>query len=127
MSRIGDRVGAILTGDDKVVQLIGFGVYEGDFVPLEAVGMFAEAGRELGHLNPRIKLDDGEVVYGCECWWGSEAEVRKQLEGREVLVVPPSVFREKYRFDESLDKATKGRDGVHAVLNRVFKGSATHE
>lgn len=23
--------------------------------------------------NPKIILDDGEVVWGCECWWGPEA------------------------------------------------------
>ena len=23
--------------------------------------------------DPKIILDDGEVVWGCECWWGPEA------------------------------------------------------
>lgn len=117
--KIGDRVGAILSGTEQTVELIGFGVYEGDFVPVEAVGMFAEIGRELEHLNPRIKLDDGEVVYGCECWWGAEDEVRKQLEGRVVIVVPPSKFREEYRFKEALAKAEEAKDAINELTKGV--------
>lgn len=21
------------------------------------------------HKNPKITLDDGKVIWGCECWW----------------------------------------------------------
>jgi hypothetical protein len=97
MKKIGDRVGAVLSATATIVQFFGFGTYEGDFVPEEAVGLFAEIGRDMGRINPRIRLDDGEVIYGCECWWGSETEVRKQLEGREVIAVRPSTWRDEYR------------------------------
>jgi hypothetical protein len=37
------------------------------------VPMTDEAIRELAIQscsNPRIKLDNGKTVWGCECWWG---------------------------------------------------------
>lgn len=86
MSRPGDRVGAILSGnDDGSINFLGYGVYEGDFIPDEAVGWMADVCREVGTTNPRIRLDSGKVVYGCECWWGKEEEVMKRLEGRTVI------------------------------------------
>jgi hypothetical protein len=33
------------------------GVYEGDFL------------YEDSFENPRIRLDDGTCIWGCECWW----------------------------------------------------------
>lgn len=30
--------------------------------------------------NPKIVLDDGAVVWGCECWWGPSHEVQKRLD-----------------------------------------------
>lgn len=26
------------------------------------------------HTNPRIRLDDGSVIWGAECWWGPAKE-----------------------------------------------------
>lgn len=84
----GDRVGAILSASDKVVNLLGFGVYDGDCdinSPSEIVkpaGWLADAIIEtaLPHPNPRITLDSGEIVWGCECWWGDEEAVKVQIE-----------------------------------------------
>lgn len=73
--QVGERIGAILGSKDKVVQLLGYGVYEGDHVPPENVGGF-----NVGLPNPRLKLDSGKTVWGCECWWGSEASVRKRVD-----------------------------------------------
>lgn len=75
MSNKGDRIGAILGSDGKVVRWLGYGVYEGDFVPPKEIGGF-----NLGFPNPRLKLDNGDVVWGCECWWGSEKGIIEQLE-----------------------------------------------
>lgn len=104
----GDRVGAILgRNDDGSIDFLGYGVYEGDFVPTdEAVGMFAEIAREVGHTNPRLKLDDGSVVYGAEAWWGSEEEVKKTLEGQRVNNVSINQIREQHRKREG---TTDGR------------------
>jgi hypothetical protein len=79
MVKIGERVGAILSADKNECRYLGFGVYEGDFIPKEAVGFIAEAEKKQGMTNPRIRLDNGKVVYGCECWWGSEERIKNEL------------------------------------------------
>lgn len=97
MSRVGERVGAILgSNKDKGIDFLGYGVYEGDFVPEEAVGFMAEIAREQGHTNPRILLDSGSHVYGCECWWGNEEKIRKTLEGQKVNKIEIDKVREEY-------------------------------
>lgn len=83
----GIRVGAMRSADKEKVYMFGWGVYEGDFVPDEAAGFGAEMAREAGRTNPRIRLDDGTVVYGCECWWGPVADVEASIQGREVVTV----------------------------------------
>jgi len=39
-------------------------------------------GSQGPHLkpSPKIRLDNGSVVWGCECWWGPETPVRHRLE-----------------------------------------------
>lgn len=49
----------------------------------------------LGHKNPKIKLDDGTVAWGCECWWGPEEAVRKMLEGKKIETVDMEAERKK--------------------------------
>jgi hypothetical protein len=79
---IGQRVGAISHGEGDTIWIFGFGVYEGDHVPPAEAGGF-----NFGHPNPRIRLDSGKHVYGCECWWGSEAKIREQVSGKTVVEV----------------------------------------
>lgn len=102
MYKPGCRVGVIFGSDEKVVEFLGYGVYEGDFVPENAVGAIAEmAKRYTGHGNPRIRLDNGKVVWGCECWWGSEEAVNKKIEqmkagGYEIKEVDIDEIRAAY-------------------------------
>lgn len=78
---VGDRIGAILGSDGRQVRLLGYGRYTGRATPEDAVGMLAAALRSVpGLVNPRLLLDDGSVVWGCECWWGSEEQVRRNVE-----------------------------------------------
>lgn len=105
--KIGERVGAISHSMGNEAFFFGFGKYVGLTVPREAGGMMAKvicegidnALEELKALcekegkpfedeekkmlaligNPRIELDNGNAIYGCECWWGPEAQVQKQL------------------------------------------------
>lgn len=72
----GDRVGAISSADETQVKIFGFGVYDGRIVH-----------PELGIPNPRITLDSGEVVWGCECWWGAEAKIKASIGDRETVIV----------------------------------------
>lgn len=81
-TQINSRVGAMLYADDKQVCLLGYGVYEGDHVPPAEVNtLFAE----LNIPNPRITLDDGRVVWGCQCWWGPEHVIQAKIGTREVV------------------------------------------
>jgi hypothetical protein len=79
---IGQRVGAVSHSKDDTIYLFGYGVYEGDHVPPPEIGGF-----NTGFPNPRIKLDSGKIVYGCECWWGSEDAVKRRLEGMKIVEV----------------------------------------
>ena len=80
----GIRVGAIQDADDKNVNLFGYGVYDGD-LPCEL---------SIGETNPRISLDNGEVVWGCQCWWGPEEKIRALIGERHVTIVPVVVRQE---------------------------------
>lgn len=97
----GDRVGAISHGKNGVLYIFGYGVYEGDFVPETAVGWMAEASREVGSTNPKIKLDSGKVVWGCECWWGAESVVKKRCaDADEVVEIDIDESRREYAEGE---------------------------
>lgn len=77
MREIGSRVGAIRFANEKTVYLFGYGVYDGD-IPCPNLD---------GIPNPRITLDNGEIVWGCECWWGSEQQIKDKIGDREVIIV----------------------------------------
>lgn len=100
MSRFktGTRVGAVMSSNDEQMDFLGYGTLVEPRVPAEAVGFFADGLRELGRDNPTIQLDSGQVVYGCECWWGPEEEVRKMVEKHpNVVNVDIDAIREEYR------------------------------
>lgn len=81
MTEIGTRVGAIQKADEETVYLFGYGTYEGLVEPpkdRQFVGI-----KKL----PKISLDNGEIVYGSECWWGTEEEVKEIIGGRKVVIV----------------------------------------
>lgn len=82
MSKIGDRVGAILGSNEgtMTIEFLGYGTYTGDFIPSDAVGFMGKTIAKLERTNPRIDLDSGQHVWGCECWWGSEDIVKERLE-----------------------------------------------
>jgi len=90
---VGDRVGALLGADEDTVQLLGYGVYVGEEVPgASAGGTFARLCRVQKMVNPKLQLDNGDVVWGCECWWGREESVRAHVQrlvgkGRRLVEV----------------------------------------
>jgi hypothetical protein len=79
-SKVGDRVAAIRNADETTVYLYGYGVYDGyhdnEIVP----GVFTP--------NPRITLDDGQIIWGSECWWGAEEITKEKFKGKAIEVVP---------------------------------------
>ncbi len=82
MREIGTRVLAVKDATQTEVNIYGYGRYIGD-EPCPVMS---------GIPNPKIVLDNGDVVWGCECWWGAAeiAEERLQLKtgGRTVNIVP---------------------------------------
>lgn len=78
MRQVGDRIGAILSAKKGEVKLLGFGIYAGREVAKPEHG---------GWANHKLILDDGRVVWGYECWWGSEESVRHQIAGCKIINV----------------------------------------
>lgn len=93
--KVGDRVGAISHADKETVYLFGYGTYEGNHVPPQGVQFLGVDLASLGHTNPKITLDSGKVVWGCECWWGPEARVKAEIGGRKVVMVDIDKAREE--------------------------------
>lgn len=97
---VGERVGAILGAENQMVTFFGYGVYQGEKVPdvpEDSRGLAPEMAK-AGHPSHCIELDNGEIVYGCECWWGPERMIKRRIEtleskGFEVVEVLPSVMR----------------------------------
>ena len=87
---VGDRVGVVASIKDGIAEIFGYGVYMGELVPEYEGdrGTMADFVKDLGRTNPTIKLDSGEMVYGCECWWGSEEAVKNRLaQCKEVKII----------------------------------------
>ena len=92
---LGERVGAYqVTPDGKLTLFFGFGNYIGDAIPPQTVDwqsfldvndieLVSSRGGELtpeelrkaySDSSPVIALDNGEKVFGIECWWRPERE-----------------------------------------------------
>ena len=81
MTQKGARVGAIQSADKDTVNFYGYGVYVGDEIPPDGFC------HDVGIPNPKIQLDDGGIVWGQECWWGPEEQVKKQIGDRKIITV----------------------------------------
>lgn len=88
MEKIGDRVGAIQKADINEVHLYGYGVYQGQELPAKgAFDFFGQDAHELGIKNPKILLDNGNIVWGAQCWWGSEEKIKEAIGNRKIILV----------------------------------------
>lgn len=90
--KAGDRVGAIMDSSEEEVRMFGYGQYMGDEVPPPEITFM---GIPIPFPNPKIVLDSGKVVWGCECWWGSEAQVKRMIGGRRVIEVDIEAARKE--------------------------------
>lgn len=105
MRKIGDRIGAILSSDDDYVYFLGYGTYAGEEVPSDDVTMLGMQYNKFGRKNPKLQLDNGEVIYGCECWWGPEDSIKHKLGKdpriiKEVSIIPYRQEAMKTRSEE---------------------------
>lgn len=114
--QVGERCGAFVSADGKVVQFLGFGTRVEDSpasrayingklltdledfsawmtVEAEKAGhghvpellMMMAHSRYMQDMNvPTIKLDNGETVWGSECYWGSVPAIQTFLDELEV-------------------------------------------
>lgn len=92
--KIGDRVVAISHSDGDILYIFGYGEYIGLRRPSEfkdidkPCGFMGEEMIETDLVNPCIKLDSGEIVWGCECWWGSvEGFERRKKSFKEITLI----------------------------------------
>jgi hypothetical protein len=104
--QVGDRVVAVRDADDLQVRIFGTGKYEGDFLPpfwpfgmpeeefktmfneMKASGELKDDAEPKKMPNPRIRLDNGKVIWGAQCWWGPEEAIKTAIGDREVIDVP---------------------------------------
>jgi len=107
------RVLAIRNGDaaTKTLYIYGAGIYVGDERPPNGTRtMFGPVDDDYpaGLTNPRIDLDRGGTVWGCQCWWGPEETARARWKDFEFVEVP--------RPDEESDEdvAARRKDYVDA-------------
>lgn len=70
----GERVGAVLSSTPKEIYFLGYGVFQGNHPLPEIFG-----GLE-GFENPKMTLDNGDTVWGAECWWSAESEMKTYIE-----------------------------------------------
>lgn len=86
MTRPGARVIAIQLIDGDVVYTYGRGTYTGyDKVPDGAIVPLSFDGE----YSPRIELDRGGTVYGCQCWWGDEDVLLNRFYDKQFIIVEP--------------------------------------
>jgi hypothetical protein len=110
MRAVGQRVGAIISSEEKKTYFLGYGVYEGDFPfgdtsSTAPVGNVADMARMRGLPNPRIRLDTGQIVWGCECWWGPEEKIKEKLaaSGKEICLVDIDNIRSEWASSNKTD------------------------
>lgn len=113
--KVGDRVGAISHSDGDVLYMFGWGTYQGDEVPPPKTrGPFGDH-HKWGIANPKIMLDDGGVVWGCQCWWGSEAAVKARVaKYREVKTQSLPEWTEEDEQREAELQAEDEQEGEQA-------------
>lgn len=94
---------AISHGEEGVLYIFGRGEYIGETVPKGAAGFMGKLLEEEEVKNPTIKLDSGELVYGCECWWGSEAKCEERFANfKEVKTI--SIVERRKAAEEEVER-----------------------
>ena len=96
MTQKGERVMTVSHSDGDRVFVFGEGVYVGNEpVGEEAAGVWAALARDAGAPNPKIELDCGKSVWGCECWWGPVEAAKSRLTGMEIVTIDIEEVRQR--------------------------------
>lgn len=118
----GTRVIAISHTDEETIYIFGYGVYEGNFLPpyinieeeLNLYKIEYTDAKKLDPLlpeefdevefrravkdnlsNPRIKLDNGKMIWGYECWWSPLEDVNMETVDKKVVEIDIDAERRK--------------------------------
>lgn len=87
----GERVLALRNATATEVFVFGEGTYLGELtIPPGTptpIGVTTEANT---FKNVCIQLDDGALVWGCQCWWGPVEMTRQKFAGRTLIDLPAS-------------------------------------
>jgi len=95
-AKLGDKVFVVAWGDNDNIYFLGFGVYEGDEVPGEDVaGMMGSLLRMREQKNPKLVLDNGDSIWGCECYWGPTDQFRSFSNMRKIVPITVADYREE--------------------------------
>lgn len=89
MAKAPYRVGAVLSSNEEHINFLGWGEYVGDEVPPADTDpeSFLQMLHDNGIPNPKIVLDNGSVVWGCQCWWGPEQKMLEWIDSRKLVIV----------------------------------------
>ena len=104
------------------VFIFGEGNYVGDTIPSEEAQGMGPMMRERKALNPTIELDSGEVIYGCECWWGPLDAANKKY--AELERVPTSITEARAKAREATLFATTVKVGDRVIIPNELKREA---
>lgn len=97
---VGDRIGTISHSEEDTIYTYGFGVYLGEETPTEGVTFL---GVPVKIPVPKFKMDSGEILYGCECSWDTEADTKKIIRDfekkKELSITSQREFYKKNPLD----------------------------
>jgi hypothetical protein len=88
------RVAAFMSIEKGVAEYLGEGYYIGDFTPPE--GIVKAPLDEIipdDWKIPKIELDNGDVVWGCECYWGEANKIKRYLQHADIKEVRIGDYR----------------------------------
>ena len=114
-----ERVMAVSHAEDDILYVFGEGEYLGDKCPADYPkedqpgGWMGEAIVDLpNHTNPCIKLDNGDIVWGCECWWGPvNGKSMQNAKERYSKVVTKNIKEDRKAYEQAKeDKADSGTE-----------------
>lgn len=117
---VGTRVGAFESSHDGAMREFGLGTYEGDVQVPEELGYG-------GIVVPKIKLDNGDIIYGCECYWGPEEsflEYRAKLDPQNITLVTIAEYRQEAEQvrQEQMEDAIHLRERLAEEIKGELKG-----
>ena len=81
----GKRVGAIKGFEKDTLEVFGFGEYIGDEIPPSYSIGYSRIMSSGNQKDRKILLDDGNIIYGSECWIFDESIARKSMKSYEHI------------------------------------------